>query len=129
MIAPNPDYATGLASSLRAGVSALPADCGGALVLLGDMPRIEATHIDRLLEAYSPDAIVVPVRDGAFGNPVLWPARYFGEMLRLDGDAGARRLLAAHAGAVRAVDLGTDGIFADIDTPEALAALREGSSR
>ena len=45
-------------------------------------------------------------------------------MLQLDGDAGAKRLLAAHADRVREVDLGTDAIFADVDTPEALAELR-----
>ena len=45
-------------------------------------------------------------------------------MLQLDGDAGARRLLAAHADRVREVDLGTDAIFADVDTPEALAKVR-----
>ena len=52
----------------------------------------------------------------------------FAEMLQLEGDAGARRLLAAHADDVREVDLGTDAIFADVDTPEALAQLRGGAS-
>ena len=45
-------------------------------------------------------------------------------MLQLEGDAGASRLLAAHADRVRGIDLGTDAIYADVDTPEALAELR-----
>lgn len=120
----NPDFATGLASSLRAGIRAVPADCGGALVLLGDMPQITAEHLDRLIAAFVADAIIVPTQAGKRGNPVLWPAVYFAEMRQLVGDAGARSLMAAHTDQVRDVDLGTDAIFADVDTPDALARLR-----
>jgi molybdenum cofactor cytidylyltransferase len=123
----NPDYASGLASSLKTGVRALPADCAGALVVLGDMPRIAAEHLDRVIAAFVAEkgtAIVVPVHAGRQGNPVLWPAAYFPELLQLDGDAGAKRLIAAHAGQVREIDLGTDAILVDVDTPEALVKLR-----
>ena len=124
----NPDYAMGLSSSVKAGIAALPASADGALVLLGDMPRIESGHIDGLIAAFAEaegDAIVVPTHEGRRGNPVLWPSAYFAEMLQLDGDAGAKRLMAAHAGDVREVDLGTDAIFIDVDTPDALAKLRD----
>jgi molybdenum cofactor cytidylyltransferase len=127
----NQDYAVGLSSSLKAGIRAVPEAADGALVLLGDMPQITAGHLDRLIaefEAGGGAVIIVPAHDGRRGNPVLWPRACFGEMLQLEGDAGARRLLAAHASRVREVDLGTDAIFADVDTPEALAALRERSS-
>ena len=120
----NPDYATGLASSLKAGIRALPPSSGGALILLGDMPQIAPDHLDTLMAAFATDTIMMPVHDGRQGNPVLWPAKFFPELLQLDGDAGAKRLISAHAAHVREVDLGTAAIFADIDTPEALAALR-----
>ena len=94
------------------------------LILLGDMPRITATHIDRLIAAFAPGAIVVPTHRGGRGNPVLWPAALLGEMLRLEGDVGAKRLIAIHADRVREVDLGSDAIFADVDTPEGLRLLR-----
>ena len=122
----NPDFATGLASSLKAGIRALPPPCDGALILLGDMPQIAPEHLDTLMGAFGADAIVVPVHKGRQGNPVLWPARFFPELLRLDGDTGAKRLIATHAASVRDVDLGTDAIFADIDTPDALTTLRGG---
>ena len=124
----NPDYATGLASSLKAGIRAVPADCDGALILLGDMPGITAENVDRLVDVFAEtrDAIVVPVQKGRQGNPVIWPRRYFAELLQLEGDAGAKRLLAEHREDVREVELGTAGIFADIDTPEELARIREG---
>jgi molybdenum cofactor cytidylyltransferase len=125
-IAANPDYNTGLAGSLKAGIRALPPSCDGTLILLGDMPRIAPEHLDALADAFTPDTIVVPVHAGRQGNPVLWPAKFFPELLALDGDAGAKRLIAVHAGSVCEIDLGTDAIFADIDTPEALAALRGG---
>ena len=126
-LAANPDYATGLASSLKAGIGALPPSCDGALIMLGDMPLIAPEHLDSLIAAFIPDAIVVPMHEGGQGNPVLWSSKFFPELLQLDGDAGAKRLIAAHAEGVRGVDLGTDAIFADIDTPGALAALRAGA--
>lgn len=121
----NPDYATGLASSLKAGIRALPSECDGALILLGDMPRIVSEHLDTLIVAFTSDAIIVPAHRGKRGNPVLWPHKYFPELLQLDGDAGAKRLIATHAAHAREIDLGTDAIFADIDTPDALARLRD----
>ena len=124
-IVDNPDYATGLSSSLKAGIRALPDDCDGALVLLGDMPRITAVDLDALIAAFESDKdkIVVPVNGGRRGNPVLWPRVYFQEMLQLGGDAGAKSLLAAFADSVREVTLATDAIFLDVDTPELLARL------
>jgi molybdenum cofactor cytidylyltransferase len=127
----NPGYAVGLSSSLKAGIGAVPEAADGALVLLGDMPQIAAAHLDRLMAAFADDeggAIVVPTHAGKRGNPVLWPRAYFAEILQLEGDAGAKRLLAAHASRVREVDLGTDAIFVDVDTPEALAELRQKGS-
>src|SRR5262245_22454754 len=122
----NPDYASGLSSSLKAGLKAVPESCEGALVLLGDMPGISADHIGRVLAAFvaEPGTIVVPTHAGRRGNPVLWPSSIFAQMLQLEGDAGAKRLLSAHADRVREVDLGSDAIFADVDTPEALAEVR-----
>ena len=123
----NPDYASGLAASLKAGIRAVPEDAESAAVLLGDMPQITALHIDRLLDAFAGGGnppIIVPTREGRRGNPVIWPRSLFAEMLQLEGDAGAKRLLTAHKDRVREVEMDTDAIFADVDTPEALAALR-----
>jgi molybdenum cofactor cytidylyltransferase len=122
-IVDNPAYVAGLSTSLRAGVRALPATSAGVLVLLGDMPQITSAHIDALIAAFAPGAIVVPTHMGKRGNPVLWPAARFGELLLVEGDAGAKPLLAAHAGSIIKVELGSDAIFADVDTPEALGRL------
>ena len=121
----NPDFAQGLSTSLKAGIAAVPAGCDGALVLLGDMPQIEACDLDRLIEAFAPGAIVVPMHAGRQGNPVLWARAHFPELMRLQGDAGAKCLIAAHRDAVREVELGTARILADVDTPDELQRLRE----
>ncbi|HXQ08972.1 MAG TPA: molybdopterin-binding/glycosyltransferase family 2 protein [Bradyrhizobium sp.] len=125
----NPDFAHGLASSVKAGVAAVPGDADGAVICLGDMPLIDARLIDRLIEAFAPDRgnlIAVPVSDGRRGNPVLWSRRFFNELMTLDGDIGARHLIARHSEAVAEVPVEGHGAFLDIDTPQALAAAQRG---
>ena len=123
----NPEFAGGLASSVKAGIAAVPDNADGAVICLGDMPLISADLIDRLVEAFAPDRgnlIVVPVADGRRGNPVLWSRRFFNELMTLDGDIGARHLIAKHAEAVAEVPVEGQSAFLDIDTPQALEAAR-----
>jgi molybdenum cofactor cytidylyltransferase len=125
----NPDFAGGLASSVKAGISAVSAEADSAVICLGDMPLIDSSLIDRLIENFAPDRgnlIVVPVADGRRGNPVLWSRRFFRELMTLDGDIGARHLIARHAEAVAEVPVEGNGAFLDIDTPQALEAARRG---
>ncbi len=122
----NPDHERGLSTSLRAGLASLGDGVDGALVCLGDMPLVSAAHLEALLDAFEAEggAICVPAFERKRGNPVLWPARHFAEMMALEGDAGARSLLDAHAADVRYVAVADPGVNVDVDTPEALAALR-----
>jgi molybdenum cofactor cytidylyltransferase len=125
----NPDFAGGIASSVKAGIAAVPESCDGAVVCLGDMPLIDAGLIDRLIDGFAPDRgnlIVVPVSDGRRGNPVLWSRRFFKELMTLDGDVGARHLIAKHTEAVAEVPVDGESAFLDIDTPQALEAARRG---
>ena len=122
--AENPDYSNGLSTSLICGMNALPADCDGVLVLLGDMPGVDAGLVSRLIAAFDPGAgrtIIAPVHDGQRGNPVLWGRAHFKALLGLTGDTGARGLLEANP--VFTVEAGI-GALTDLDTPEALAAWR-----
>jgi molybdenum cofactor cytidylyltransferase len=123
----NLDYASGLASSLRVGLAAVPADCEGAVVLLADMPGVTSAHVDRLIAAFAPlegRAICIAARNGKRGNPVLWAQRFFAEMAALEGDQGARGLVRRHEESVCEVDMPDDGVLTDLDTPEALGAYR-----
>ncbi|MEE8532192.1 MAG: molybdopterin-binding/glycosyltransferase family 2 protein [Alphaproteobacteria bacterium] len=125
--ADNPDYAQGLSTSLAAGLAALAADIDGAVVCLGDMPRIDAGLIDRLIEAFAPEdgrTICVPTHGGKRGNPVLWARRYFAEIEAIAGDVGARHLIGEHADAVCEVAVEDDAALIDIDTPAELAEAK-----
>jgi molybdenum cofactor cytidylyltransferase len=122
----NVDYRLGLASSLKAGIAALPASAQGALVLLGDMPGVTPTLIDSLIAAFAahPGApAAAPTSRGRRGNPVLLSRALFAAIAALDGDEGARKLLAdAGAGQVIEVEAPGDGATLDVDTPDALEA-------
>lgn len=120
----NPDYARGMATSIAAGVKALPAAVDGALICLGDMPGIEGAEIDRLIEAFDPAqdaAICIPVAGGRRGNPVLFAARFFPALEELSGDSGAKTVIAAHGDLVREVAMAGSGTLIDLDTQEAIA--------
>ena len=121
----NPDYAAGLATSLRAGIAALGADVDGALVCLADMPWVRAQHVDALIAAFaaSPERpICAPTFEDERGHPVLWPARHFPALAALSGDVGARALLEVHAHELCHVPVADAGVLRDVDTPGALAA-------
>jgi molybdenum cofactor cytidylyltransferase len=124
----NERHLEGLSTSLHAGLDALPPEVDGALVCLGDMPRLAARHVDALIAAFDPAqgrGICVPTRGGKRGNPVLWGRAYFNEMRTVAGDVGARHLIGEFGDDVFEVEMSDDGIFIDIDTPDALARFRD----
>ncbi len=126
-IVPAPDYAAGMSASLKAGIAGLPPTIDAALILLGDMPQISPSLLQRLIAAYNPvegRAIVLPVHEGKRGNPVLWDRRFFDSMQQLAGDVGARHLIGEHGELVAEVEVEDIAVLRDIDTPEAYAQLR-----
>ena len=123
----NPDFAEGLSTSLKAGLGALPGENDGALVLLADMPRVDANLIDSLIDAFDPARgalVVVPTFDGKRGNPVLWSRRFFADLMTLQGDVGARHLIGSHAEAVTELPASGSAVLTDVDTPDALVTVR-----
>jgi len=124
----NPAFAEGLSTSLKRGLQALPPDCDGVIVCLGDMPLVSGRDLDRLIAAFNPlegRAIIVPTRRGKRGNPVLWARRFIPEMAELAGDVGAKHLIGEYAELVAEVEMDSDGVLVDVDTPDALDALRD----
>ncbi|HSM96260.1 MAG TPA: molybdopterin-binding/glycosyltransferase family 2 protein [Rhizomicrobium sp.] len=122
----NPDFAKGLSTSLKAGIAAVPQDRDGAVVVLADMPGVSQVLIDKLIAAFNPAedrAICVATRNGKHGNPVRWARRFFPEIATIEGDVGAKALV-AYDELVCEVEAGDDAPLIDIDTPEALAAYR-----
>ena len=119
----NPDYAEGLATSLRVGLEALPSETEAAFVLLGDMPRVRPETLRLLIQqaAQQPEcAAFVPVSSGQWGNPVLVRQSLFPALQALQGDQGARRLLESQRHRVAEVAVDDPGILTDFDTRAAL---------
>lgn len=124
----NPRYADGIASSVSAGVAALPARCEAALVFLGDMPRVTVFLARRLIEAFDADPAldaVAPLVKGRRGNPVLLSRGLFAQALTLEGDEGARKLLMRPDLRVAEIAVDDCGAALDIDTPETLRRLTD----
>lgn len=115
----NRDFASGQASSVKAGIAAVPQWCDGAMILLGDMPRVCPGEINALADAFGgEDAIVVPQFGGQRGNPVIFGRAHFTGLEGLKGDKGARDLLSGPG--VTLVEMDSDAVLKDIDTPESL---------
>ena len=111
----NPDFARGMAGSLKCGVAAVSSPSGAVLVVLGDMPLVTVGDVAAVIGGLGrlDDDIVVPCYGGRRGNPVALRRRVFGRVMALDGDVGARALFgAARVGQVAA---GTGVVF-DVDT-------------
>jgi molybdenum cofactor cytidylyltransferase len=122
----NLDFEQGLSTSLKRGLDSLPDDIDGVIVCLGDMPRVTADEINRLIAAFNPlegRAICVPTYLGKRGNPVLWAHSFFEEMSCLQGDVGARHLIGEYSDVVVEIEMEADGVLLDIDTPEKLSDI------
>lgn len=120
-IVENGDFATGLSSSLKAGIRTV-ADASGALVMLADMPAVEPGDIEKLIAAFEASggrAIVRATHGGKRGNPVILPRTLFSNVETLQGDTGARALVEASDAEVVDVEIGAHASL-DVDTPEAM---------
>lgn len=121
----NHEYRRGQGSSLRLGLSKVPADFAAAMFLLADQPLVTASLINRLLAANrrSQKGICLPAAGGRPGNPVIFDSKYFEALMRIEGDRGGREIIRSHPHDVLKVEIDCPHALVDIDTPEDLAAL------
>lgn len=125
----NDAHATGMASSLVRGVSAL-VNYDAIVVVLADMPAVNPAAINALIDAFKsyPDkALYIPVHEGKRGNPVLISSQLFDSILALRGDTGARKLARQFPDAVMEVETDCAGVLQDIDTQDDLHQLASKS--
>ncbi len=116
----NPDFARGeMLSSLHMGLRALPDSTAAGLVVMGDQPSLDGRVIGRILAAYAErrGEIVVPAYRGERGHPVLIDRRFWPELLALDKGA-PRDVIQRYPEQTALVEVQTDSILLDIDTPE-----------
>ena len=114
----NSAWDLGISSSIRAGVSALPPEAHGVIILLSDQPLIQTDHLETLITRWyeSPSKIIASEYHQSLGVPALFPAHLFIELQSLSGDKGAKALLTKHADHVIKIPLAEAEL--DIDTPE-----------
>lgn len=121
IVLPDAKAARGVAHSIAAGVAAR-ADAPGWLVLPADMPLIRPDTLRAVADALPGQAVVFAQYQGRRGHPVGFSSELLSELLALEGDEGARRLLARYPS--QAVQVNDAGILVDIDTERDLAAAR-----
>jgi molybdenum cofactor cytidylyltransferase len=122
----NPDAARGIATSIGAGVAALPDDTEALVITLGDQPLIDVLALRRVVARWRESAgtmraITTAYTDGR-GHPTLFGAELFSALGTLDGDRGARELLESLGRSVSVVEVDAPRPL-DVDTPEALQAV------
>lgn len=116
----NEDYASGMSTSLKAGISALHPDVEATLILLGDEPFVTPVIIESLVEAFEREGkpVTIPVYGDIPGPPTLFRRSVFPELLELTGDEGGRQVVRKDPGRVTRVLLPGDAAPPDLDTPE-----------
>lgn len=122
---PNPDWPSGMGSSLRAGLAAVPAGADAVVVTLVDTPLLGPEAVRRLADAGRAGApAAVATYAGRPGHPVLLARSVLAEVAAAaTGDRGARPWLAAHPDRVRLVPCDGTGDPRDLDVPDDLAGL------
>lgn len=125
VVVANPRWRQGMAGSVRAALAAVPREARAVLFLLTDQPFVDAAVIRRLLHAWSvhPGRPAAAGYAGQVGVPAVIPRRLFRSLARLEGDQGARGVLAA-AGRLTVVD--APEAAHDVDLPEDLDRLAGG---
>jgi CTP:molybdopterin cytidylyltransferase MocA len=120
----NEQHASGLAGSITAGVRSVRRQADAVLLLLADQPLVTLAHLQTLEESWrrSPGSIVTSAYANTCGPPVIFPARYFDELLSLEGDRGARAVIDAHRDKV--VEIAFEDAAIDVDTPTDLEGVQ-----
>jgi len=121
----NRQWEEGMASSIRAGLAALPPACTAVLIVLGDQLALTADDLKRLANAWKQDdgTLVASVYGQRLGVPAIFPRICFPELAELRGDQGARGVLERNS--YRVVRVAMPNAAVDLDTPADLAALTE----
>lgn len=132
----NANYLQGMSTSMHLGIqtlqshgymNSLSSEFDSTLVLLGDQPLITARNIDTLIATYRTTGkrIVAPTYEGKRGNPTLFDATLFPELLEVTGDEGGRSVLERHRDEIATVEMGNPLANIDVDTWEAYQRVVE----
>ena len=124
-IAVNPDYRSGISTSIRAGIEAVAPVADAAMLLLADQPLVGMDHLQTIIAAWRrrPAAIIASAYAGTVGPPVIFPRELFPALVELSGDRGAKRVIDSHPERVELVEC--EAAAVDIDRPGDIESLRK----
>jgi molybdenum cofactor cytidylyltransferase len=116
----NPDYPAGMTSSIQRGVSALSDQSHACLIALVDQPQIGINVFNRVIEEYLTKGplIVVPTYEGRRGHPIVLDLKLKAEILQTDPNQGLRQVVDAHRDSTVSVEVPSQTVLFDFDTPE-----------
>lgn len=119
----------GISRSLQLGLAQLQ-NCDGALFSVSDQPLLRRESVAELVQLWQrqPEKIAALAHNGVRGNPCIFPARLFPELMALSGDAGGGAVIRRHPEALVLLETAEEEL-SDVDTPAALEALRMGKIR
>lgn len=125
----NPDYQSGMASSLKLGIEAVGQQVDAALIFLGDQPFVPDGVVKALIEEFERNRmdgvrIVRPRYDGEPGHPILFDATLFEQFQHIHGDEGGRNIIRKHQEQLELIDFSKSLWGVDIDTPEDYERVR-----
>ena len=118
----NPAWREGMGASVRQGMTVVAPEAHAVLLMPGDLPRVDAAVLRRLVDAWreAPDHVTAARYDSVVGTPAIFPRQFWSQLRKIHGDRGARRII-EKAENVLTVDM-PEAAF-DLDTPDDLAAL------
>jgi molybdenum cofactor cytidylyltransferase len=114
----NPNWQSGMASSIYSGISALPENIDGNMIVLGDMPMLSKNTLDLLIDEFivqHGDHIIYPIYEERQANPVIFPKKYFQEILSITGDHGCKKILKQYPDNAVGVSIGLPEVVFDCD--------------
>tara|TARA_B100000886_G_scaffold53693_1_gene32995 strand:+ start:34 stop:645 length:612 start_codon:yes stop_codon:yes gene_type:complete len=115
----NRKWESGMMSSICAGMSRLDKDVEGNMIVLGDMPLISTITINRIIKEFNKHSgkhIIYPEYNNRQANPVIFPRKYFPEILKSKGDNGCKKVLKKYPGNAVGIPINTDEVIIDCDT-------------
>ena len=114
----NEEWKEGQASSIRAGIRALPEQTGASIFLLCDQPQLTTTVLHALVESHATQlqSVLAPMVQDQRANPVLFDRVAFSDLLTLEGDVGGRAIFHKHR--VDYLPWHDDRLLLDVDTPK-----------
>ncbi len=121
-------YKDGLSSSIKAGIKLIANEIDAALFMLGDMPLIDSTLINKMLTSFDPvegRSIIIPTFHGKRGQPILFSSELFSQISKISGDIGAKNIIHSNSNLIYEIEHHNNSILTDFDTFEDFINYKE----